>query len=202
MDIFYKNFLAVSLILYFIGFIVKNISTAIRTGQAIRGNSIKVIIISIITPLLYLLIITNIMKGADLLFRINRLDYGIIKIIGLILVSISLILGFISLITMRDSWRVGIRPEQRTDLITNGVFRFSRNPYFLSYILIFLGCFLIILTYVFLIIYLIWIILIHLLILDEEKYLTEQHGDIYKDYKSRVNRYLTIKQCTNAQQLI
>jgi len=193
MDMFYKYFLFVSLMLYFIGFILKNVSTKIRTGQAITGNSIKLKMISITTPLLYLLIGTNITKGADLLFRVNWLDYGIIRIIGLIFVSISLILGFISLITMRDSWRVGIRTEQKTDLITNGVFRFSRNPYFLSYILIFLGCFLIIPTYVFLIVYLIWIILIHLMILDEEKYLIDQHDDIYRDYKRRVNRYLTIK---------
>ena len=193
MDIFYKYFLIVSLMLYFSGFIVKNISTAIRTRQAIQGKSIKVKMISILTPLLYLLIVTNILRGADLFFRVNWLDHRIIRIIGVILVSISLVLGFISLITIRDSWRVGIRPEQKTDLITNGIFRFSRNPYFLLYILIFLGCFLLTPTYVFLIIYLIWIFLIHLLILDEEKYLIEQHGDIYKDYKRRVKRYLTIK---------
>lgn len=189
MDLFYKYFLFSSLMLFFIGFLIKNISTAIRTKQAIKGKSVKVNMIMILTPLLYILII----KEVDLGFSINWLDYEMIRITGLIFIFISLILGFISLITMRDSWRVGIRPEQKTELITNGVFRFSRNPYFLSNILIFLGCFLIAPTYVFLISYLIWTVLIHLLILDEEKYLTEQHGDNYIDYKRRVNRYLTIK---------
>lgn len=189
MDPFYNYFLFVSLILFFLGFLVKNISTALKTRQAIKGRSIKVNLIMILTPLLYILIL----KGTDLLFRVNWLDHEIIRITGLFFISISIVIGFISLITMKDSWRVGIRPEQKTELITNGVFRFSRNPYFLSNILIFLGCFFIIPTYGFLIMYLIWIILIHLLILDEEEYLTEQHGDVYRDYKHRVNRYLTIK---------
>ena len=193
MDIFYQYFIAVALMFYFVGFIVKNLSTAKRTGQAIKGNSIKVKMIILTTTLLYLLSYLNIIIGADLLFSVYWLEHGIVRMIGLILVSISLILGLASLITMRDSWRVGIRPEQRTDLITNGVFRFSRNPYFLSYILIFLGCFLVIPTYVFLIIYLIWILLTHLMILDEEKHLINQHGDSYKEYKNRVNRYLTVK---------
>lgn len=188
MDLFYNYFVFGSLMLFFIGFLIKNISTAIRTRQAVKGKSMKVNIIMILTPLLYILII----KGADSLFMAKWLDFEIIRIIGLIIILISIILGFISLITMRDSWRVGILPEQKTELITNGVFRFSRNPYFFSNILIFLGCFLIIPTYVFLITYLIWFILIHLLILDEEKYLIEQHGDIYKYYKRKVNRYLTI----------
>lgn len=179
MDKFYQYFIALALMFYFVGFIVKNISTARRTRQAIKGNSIKVKMIFLTTTILYLLSYINIIIGTDFLFSVDWLDHRIVKLIGLIIVFISLLLGLASLISMRDSWRVGIRPEQKTQLITNGIFRFSRNPYFLSYILIFLGCFLVIPTYAFLIVYLVWIILTHMMILDEEKHLINQHGDLY-----------------------
>jgi len=193
MDKFYQYFIALALMFYFVGFIVKNISTARRTRQAIKGNSIKVKMIFLTTTILYLLSYINIIIGTDFLFSVDWLDHRIVKLIGLIIVFISLLLGLASLISMRDSWRVGIRPEQKTQLITNGIFRFSRNPYFLSYILIFLGCFLVIPTYAFLIVYLVWIILTHMMILDEEKHLINQHGDLYKEYKNRVNRYIIVK---------
>jgi protein-S-isoprenylcysteine O-methyltransferase Ste14 len=32
---------------------------------------------------------------------------------------------------MGDSWRIGVGPGARTDLITSGLFRGSRNPIFL-----------------------------------------------------------------------
>ena len=35
--------------------------------------------------------------------------------------------------------------------------------------------------------------MIEKLILEEEKYLQSVHGALYKDYSSKVNRYLTIK---------
>lgn len=112
MDPFYKYFLFVSLMLFFIGFLIKNISTAIRTRQAIKGKSIRVNMIIVLTTLLYLLIL----KEVDLFFKVNWLDYETIRITGSIFIFISLILGFISLITMRDSWRVHTtRTKDRLD---------------------------------------------------------------------------------------
>lgn len=193
MDNFYTYFLIVSLIFYIAGFMVKNIRTALRTKQVIRGKSIKVKLTSIITLSLYCMIATNSLIFTDLFYRTSWLDQQNIRVIGVIVVFLSIILGYVSLFTIKDSWRIGILPEQKNDLITNGIFRYSRNPYFTSQIFMFLGYFLLTASYVFLIIYLTWIYLIYLLIKNEEQYLNEQHGDFYIDYKKRVNRYFTIK---------
>jgi protein-S-isoprenylcysteine O-methyltransferase Ste14 len=103
------------------------------------------------------------------------------------------IIGISTLITMKDSWRVGIRPDQKTDLITNGFFQFSRNPFFLSFDLMFFGIFLEFPNLVYLIFYLTFIIILHLIIMDEEKHLIEKHGDLYKNYKDSVNRYFSFR---------
>lgn len=192
MDTFYKYFFSASLMIYLTQFIVKNISTAKKTKHKIKGDSTVVKLFFVANTLLYFISSLIISKGVNFMLAIKWIDYEIVKIIGLIFVSTSLILAYISLISMGNSWRMGTLPEQKTTLVTNGIFRFSRNPFFVSHILIFLGFFLAYPTYIYLVIFLIWITLIHLMILEEEKHLIKQHGNSYKEYKSKVNRYITL----------
>jgi protein-S-isoprenylcysteine O-methyltransferase Ste14 len=193
METFYRLFTGIVLTTYFIGFITKNILTAKRTKQSIKGKSAKVTFLIFASTLLYTITYLHLFKKPAYLIWISILDMPFLRNTGTILMSIAFVLGFISLITMKDSWRVGIKPEQNTELIMNGVFRFSRNPYFLSYILMFAGIFLIFPTLIYLIIYILFVIIIHLMIIDEEKYLTEKHGDSYLKYKNSVCRYINLK---------
>ena len=193
METFDKLFVGIVLAIYFLGFIIKNILTARRTMQSIKGKSIKVNLLIFNSTLLYIMAYVCVLLNPGYLIRVFILDISAIKIIGLILISIAFVVGIMTLIAMKDSWRVGIRPEQRTELIVNGVFRFSRNPYFLSYDLIFLGIFLVFPTFIYLIFYITFITIVHLMILDEEKHLTEQHGDLYLIYKNSVHRYFTLR---------
>ncbi|MDO9578746.1 MAG: isoprenylcysteine carboxylmethyltransferase family protein [Candidatus Cloacimonadales bacterium] len=169
---------------------LKNVITAIRTKQAIRGKSRKMNLVVINSIILGIVAYTN---YPHYFFWIKILDFSAIKIMGLVIVSLACVLGISTLITMKDSWRVGIRPEQKTDLITNGFFKYSRNPFFLSFNLIFLGIFLEFPTLVYLIFYLSFIIILHLIIRDEEKHLMLQHGESYKNYKDSVNRYFSLQ---------
>ncbi len=193
MDTFEKLFVGILLTIYFIGFIIKNVVTVKRTKQAIKGKSSKVNLLILNSTLLYILTYFSIFFNVDYLLWIKTLDLSAIKIIGLVFTSLAFVLGISTLITMKDSWRVGIRPEQRTDLIIIGFFKFSRNPYFLSYDLMFIGIFLVFPTLVYLIFYLTFILIVHLMIMDEEKHLIEQHGDSYKNYKDSVNRYFSLR---------
>ena len=43
---------------------------------------------------------------------------------------------------MRDSWRAGIPERDGTELVTGGLYAFSRNPAFLGFDLMYLGVFL------------------------------------------------------------
>ena len=193
MDTFEELFVGILLCVYFIGFMIKNVITVRRTKQAIKGKSNKVYLLIFNSTLLNILTYFSIFFNPDYLLWIKMLDLSAIKIMGMVIISLAFVLGISTLITMKDSWRVGIRPEQKTDLIINGLFKFSRNPYFLSYDLLFIGIFLVFPTLVYLIFCLTFIFILHLLIMDEEKYLIEQHGDSYKNYKDSVNRYLSIK---------
>ncbi len=168
---------------------MKTVVTGIRTKQAIRGKSYKMNLAIFNSTLL---IYFSIFYSSEYFLSIKMLDLSAIKIMGLVIISLAFVLGITTLITMKDSWRVGILPEQKTDLIIKGIFKYSRNPFYLSFNLIFLGIFLEFPTMVYLILYLSFIIILHLIIRDEEKHLMLKHGDSYKSYKDSVNRYFSI----------
>ena len=96
----------------------------------------------------------------------------------------------ISVLCMKDSWRAGIPENDRTKLVTDGVYAFSRNPAFLGFDLQYIGVLLMycnLLTGMFTVFA---IAMLHLQILREERYLTATFGRAYLDYRHRVLRYL------------
>jgi len=93
---------------------------------------------------------------------------------------------------MRDSWRVGIKEDDKTELINIGIFKITRNPYFLSYIVLFLAYILLVANILIIISSLIAILSIHRMIMKEEKYLEALHGEKYLDYKKSVPRYFIV----------
>jgi len=127
------------------------------------------------------------------IIEIDLSEYKLINILGLIFVSTGFILGILALIAMKNSWRVGIKYDQKTDLVTTGIYKISRNPYFLSYNILILGYIFIFPSFVLITFYLTLVIIFHNMILEEEKYLLSVHGENYIDYKKKVNRYLTVK---------
>lgn len=96
----------------------------------------------------------------------------------------------ISVVCMKDSWRAGIPDQDKTKLITDGIYQFSRNPAFLGFDLMYIGMFLIccnVLTGIFT---LFAMTMLHLQILQEEKFMEQTFGEDYLAYKKRVFRYL------------
>ena len=51
----------------------------------------------------------------------------IIRIMGIFLGIIGDIVFIASVLTMKDSWRAGVSYEEKTDLITNGIYQISRR---------------------------------------------------------------------------
>lgn len=97
------------------------------------------------------------------------------------------------MITMKDSWRAGIQSEEKTSLIKKGIYKVSRNPAFLGFDLMYIGLLIMFFNIVHLVFVLLAIILLHLQILEEEKFLINTFDDEYIDYKKKVNRYFGIK---------
>lgn len=96
----------------------------------------------------------------------------------------------ISVICMKDSWRAGIPDVDKTELVTNGIYAFSRNPAFLGFDLMYMGVFLMYCNLLTGIFTAFAIIMLHLQILQEERYMSETFKEEYLRYKQRVFRYI------------
>lgn len=111
---------------------------------------------------------------------------------GLGLLCIALGNGFFitAFMTLKDSWRAGIDESQKTDLITHGIYRYSRNPAFAGFDLTYIGCCLAVSNICILVMACLAMCMMHLQILEEEKHLAKIFGPAYQDYRKRVRRYL------------
>jgi len=117
-------------------------------------------------------------------------DSEIISWIGVFFCLAGLSLLLWSLVSFGRSFRVGIDTEHPDQLITTGVFAFSRNPIYVAFAFILLGQFLIFPNWI-LFVYLgagIW--LFHRQVLREEEYLKKHYGKEDLQYSHRVTRYL------------
>ena len=95
-----------------------------------------------------------------------------------------------SVVCMKDSWRAGIPDTDETELVTTGIYRFSRNPAFLGFDFMYIGVLLLYFNPLTAAFTLFSIVMLHLQILQEERYLTAAFGEDYTDYKRHVFRYL------------
>lgn len=100
------------------------------------------------------------------------------------------IIFLVSVLCMKDSWRAGIPDKDKTKLITNGIYRYSRNPAFLGFDFMYIGVLLMYFNPLTAVFSLFAITMLHLQILQEERYLAETFGEEYEAYKKRVFRYL------------
>jgi protein-S-isoprenylcysteine O-methyltransferase Ste14 len=80
-------------------------------------------------------------------------------------------------------------PTGKHELRTEGIYRFSRNPMYASFIFLNTATFLFLPSILLLIIMLYGMVVHHFIILGEEKFLEGEFGDEYRKYKSRVPRY-------------
>ncbi len=124
------------------------------------------------------------------LFSDYLLSSFILKSSGSIIIIISLTLLSLTLLHFKSSLRFGLDENNQGLLITDGVFSFSRNPFFLSLDLYFSGVALILPNLLLICFVILAIISIHFFILKEEKYLLKVYGKEYEIYKQQVKRYI------------
>ena len=114
----------------------------------------------------------------------------IISWVGVFFCLAGLLLLLWSLISFGQSFRVGIDTEYPDQLITSGVFAFTRNPIYVAFALILLGQFLIFPNWILLVYLLAGFWLFHRQVLREEDYLKGHYGKEYLEYSNHVRRYL------------
>lgn len=95
--------------------------------------------------------------------------------------------------TMRDSWRVGI-PEEKTELVTDGIYRYSRNPAFVGFDLMYLSVCLMFFNVPLVLVSALAAGMLHLQILQEEAHLQQEFGEAYGEYRKQTMRYFGRKE--------
>jgi protein-S-isoprenylcysteine O-methyltransferase Ste14 len=86
------------------------------------------------------------------------------------------------------SWRIGIEHGASPGLVTGGLYRLSRNPIFLAFLIFLAGYALLIPTALSAVLFVGSYIGIRQQIAAEEKYLERTYGAAYRDYACRVGR--------------
>jgi protein-S-isoprenylcysteine O-methyltransferase Ste14 len=169
--------------------------SGIKTDRMGRGNKPKkTFIIEVIlkaatflTAGIQLISIVYI-KKMPILIQSNLVRY-----IGIIVSLLGVIIFIIAMTTMRDSWRAGIDKTQETKMIKTCIYKYSRNPAFVGFDLFYLGLALLFSNVLNVLCACISILMLHLQILEEEKFLPTIFGTEYLEYKKKTGRYFGVK---------
>lgn len=110
--------------------------------------------------------------------------------IGVGLCGAGLLMLILSLVSFGRSFRVGIDADDPDQLVTTGVFAFSRNPIYVGFALVLIGEFLVFPNWIPLAYLVVGFWLFHRQVLREEKFMRQHYGQEYAEYCRRVRRYL------------
>lgn len=185
------KFAALMCMTIFYGFyfskLIRQKRRGIRTNQMAKGSERDK---SFYVELL-LKLATYILPAIEVL-SIIFVHSGIVqRLFGLYFAILGDIIFAIAIISMRDSWRAGIAKDddEGRSLVTEGIYRYSRNPAFLGFDLVYIGILIMYFNPVLMIFTLFSLVMMHLQILNEEAFLEGAYGKEYVEYKKGTSRY-------------
>jgi protein-S-isoprenylcysteine O-methyltransferase Ste14 len=127
----------------------------------------------------------------DLVEPVAALDTTVVAGIGLAFAVGGIGATFYAQVAMGSSWRIGVDPEERTGLVTEGPFALVRNPIFAAMLPTALGLGLLVPSWVSLLGLAGLLAALELQVrVVEEPYLLQVHGSAYASYAARVGRFL------------
>jgi protein-S-isoprenylcysteine O-methyltransferase Ste14 len=121
---------------------------------------------------------------------IQYLEKILFDYIGAILMILGFIICLAAQYNMRTSWRIGIELNTEIKLVTEGIFRYSRNPFFLGTFLSYVGFFLILPNILSFAVGTVYYLLIQIQVRFEEENLVNTLGKPYKKYLGEVRRWM------------
>lgn len=169
-------------------------SNGIITDQMGRGKKPKrtstiELLLKTFTFLMVVVQISSIIINDDWFLLIQ---HSTVRCIGVGISFCGLSVLIIAMATMRGSWRAGIDASQKTVLISDGIYKLSRNPAFLGFDLFYIG-FTLSFSNLLQIAWLFFCICcLHLQIMEEEKFLPTIFGEKYLKYKDTTARYFVV----------
>ena len=113
------------------------------------------------------------------------------RLLGVVMTIFGVLVFIVSVAQMKDNWRAGVQREDKTNLVTEGIYSISRNPAFLGFDLMYIGILFSFFNWFLCFATSFAVVFFHLQIVNvEEEFLTEAFQNEYLQYKSKVCRYL------------
>lgn len=113
------------------------------------------------------------------------------SVVSVGLLILSFLLGFSAFLSLRQARTTVFPHKPTTTIVSTGPFRYTRNPIYLSFNLLYIGIALLTnLLWAFALLPLVLLFINWGVIAREERYLTNKFGEAYKQYLARVRRWL------------
>ena len=160
----------------------------IRTDQMGRGKTGRVRAIEIAVKCVTVLLPAA--QAVCIALRLTALpDWA--RILGAVLGALGIAAFAAAMLCMKDSWRAGVSAREKTELVTDGIYRISRNPAFLGFDLMYLGILLLFFSWPLCVLTALAALLLHVqVVCVEEAHLRVAFGQAYLDYCGQVCRYI------------
>ncbi|MBA4057227.1 MAG: isoprenylcysteine carboxylmethyltransferase family protein [Marivirga sp.] len=198
-DLFVKIFLPVFLFLYIeVAFLSPSLKVWGTTGINPLAFSIEDNIhnyigkwFRILSVLIIFSVVTFIIGDQvyQYLLPAHYLEFKWARVTAIVLCFLSLLTTVLSHFDMAQFWRIGIDRKSEAPLVQKGLFSRSRNPFFLSLIVILVCFFILIPNAITLLVMVAGYILIQLQVRLEEEFLMQKHGEVYRQYCEKVRRW-------------
>jgi len=120
-----------------------------------------------------------------------QFELGVFSVgIGLTLCIIGIAFSSYAQYKMGKEWRIGVDPDEKTELVTTGIYKLVRNPIYTGCIVHGTGLIILAPHVLFLITGLVGYFAVRAYVKDiEEPYLVDLHGDKYRKYMSQTGSF-------------
>jgi protein-S-isoprenylcysteine O-methyltransferase Ste14 len=124
---------------------------------------------------------------------VAALDRAGVRWAGLVTAIVGAVATVVAQLDLGASWRIGVDPDERTDLVTGGLFAVARNPIFTAMIVTVVGLAFASPTWLALAGAAVTVLSIELQVRRvEEPYLLATHGAAYRQYAAGVGRFVPV----------
>lgn len=131
------------------------------------------------------------LAGSLGLETIAPVDRPVVNRTGLVMAAFGVLASLVAQVHMGSAWRVGVSQDERTELVTSGLFGIVRNPFFSATGLTALGLTLMVPNVPAIAGLVALVIALHLQVrVVEEPHLRSIHGAAYEAYVARTGRFV------------
>ncbi|MCV7191525.1 methyltransferase family protein [Mycolicibacterium brumae] len=132
-----------------------------------------------------------VLQWAGVLAPVSFLDAEWIQSGGVLLAVFGIFGTVYAQVDMGESWRIGVDPDERTELVESGIFGRVRNPIFTAMLVFGAGIALVTPNMLALTGFALLVVTIEMQVrIVEEPYLEAVHGEVYRRYAAKVGRFI------------